>query len=255
MTNLSIDPSKEFSGRRALITGGSRGIGAAIAQRLLDGGATVVVTARSRTDAIPENATFVSGDVRSNEGAMKIAAEALDVLGGIDILVNNAGGTRVYVQGSASIPDEEWLDSLDINFLAAVRLTNAVLPSLKNSKAGTVINISSGGATPPPAPLLHYLSAKAALVTYSRGLAQELAPDKIRVNVITPGGFVITPGGDEVRKVFTDALGVPAEQVFKVPLGRPGQPQDLAEAVAFLASDRAQWITGQNLNVDGGASQ
>jgi NAD(P)-dependent dehydrogenase (short-subunit alcohol dehydrogenase family) len=255
MTKTLIDPSKEFSGRRALITGGSRGIGAAIAQRLLDGGATVAVTARSRTETTPKNATFVPGDIRSNEGAKNIAAEALGVLGGIDILVNNAGATRVYAQGSASIPDEEWLDSLNISYLSAVRLTNAVLPALKNSKTGAIINISSGGSAPPPAPLLHYLSAKAALVAYSRGLAQELALNKIRVNVITPGGFVVTPGGDEVRKLFTDALGIPAEQIFKVPLGRPGQPEDLAEAVAFLASDRAQWITGQNCNVDGGASQ
>ena len=245
--------TQEFKGRRALVTGGSRGIGAAIAQRLLDGGATVVITARSHNEAAPKHATFIPGDVSTNEGAKKIAAEAIKVLGGLDILVNNAGATRVFLQGTASIPDDEWLDSLNINFLSAVRMANAVLPALKESKAGAIVNISSGGAAVPAAPLLHYVAAKAALNIYSSGLASELAPNKIRVNVVTPG-FVVTPGADEVRKVFTEALKVPAEQLFKVPLGRPGQPRDIAELVAFLVSDRAEWITGQNYFVNGGAS-
>ena len=248
-----MSEKQEFSGRRALVTGGSRGIGAAIAQRLLDGGATVVVTARARNEATPPKATFIEGDVRTNAGAKKIAVEAIGVLGVLDILVNAAGATRVFLQGSASIPDEEWLDSLAINFLSAVRVTNAVLPALKASKTAAVINISSGGTSAPGAPLLHYLTAKAALNLYSSGLANELASNKIRVNVVTPGS-VITPGGDEVRKVFTDALNVPAEQLSKVPLGRFGQPRDIAEMVAFLASDRAEWITGQNYFVNGGAS-
>ena len=253
MSTQLPDPNKEFSGRRAVVTGGSRGIGAAIAQRLLDGGATVVVTARSRNEAIPEGATFITGDVRTSKGAKALADEALRVLGGVDILVNNAGASRVYLQGSASIPDEEWQDSLDINFLSAVRVTNAFLSALKESKAGAVVNISSGAAIAPAASLLHYLAAKSALNTYSRGLAHELATQKIRVNVVTPG-LVITPGADEIRKVFTDALGVPIEKIMPVPLGRPGQPHDIADLVAFLVSDRAAWITAQNYFVDGGGA-
>ena len=253
MVNQLHDPSKQFSGRLAVITGGSRGIGAAIAQQLLDGGATVVVAARSRTESIPTGATFIASDVRSKEGAEALTKEALQVLGGIDILINNAGAARVYLQGSSSIPDEEWLDSLNINFLSAVRVTNAFLPSLKESKAGAIVNISSGGATPPPGPLVHYVAAKTALNSYSQGLAQELAPSKIRVNVVTPG-LILTPGGDEIRKVFTDALGITTEQLMPVPLGRQGQPDDIASLVAFLVSDRGEWISGQNYHVTGGGA-
>src|ERR1700742_1105129 len=103
-----LDFSKEFTGRRALVTGGTRGIGAAIAQRLLDAGARVVVTARSRGESIPVGATFVAGDVASASGVKAIAAGALEALGGLDILVNNAGGASGFPEGVASIPDEAW---------------------------------------------------------------------------------------------------------------------------------------------------
>src|ERR1700742_2975153 len=130
LMSSQLDFSKELSGRRALVTGGSRGMGAAIAQRLLDAGARGVVSARSRNEATPAAATFVAGDVRSSEGVKAIAAEALRALGGLDILVNNAGGSRAFAAGAASIPDEEWQDGLALNLFSAVRLTNAVLPAL-----------------------------------------------------------------------------------------------------------------------------
>jgi NAD(P)-dependent dehydrogenase (short-subunit alcohol dehydrogenase family) len=119
------------------VTGGSKGIGAAIAQRLL-GGATVVVTARSTSDEMPKGAKFIKGDVSTNEGAKAIAAETLKALGGIDIIINYAGAARAHLQGTASIPDGEWQDALDMNFLSAVRVTNALLPALKQSKAGAI---------------------------------------------------------------------------------------------------------------------
>jgi NAD(P)-dependent dehydrogenase (short-subunit alcohol dehydrogenase family) len=133
-----------------------------------------------------------------------------------------------------------------------IQVTAALLPALMESKTGAIINISSGGSTPLPAPLLHYGAAKAALNAYSLGLAQELATGKIRVNVVTPGP-VITPGADEIRKVFTDAIGMPEGAMGAVvPLGRLGQPHEVAEVVALLVSDRGQWITGHNYFVDGG---
>jgi NAD(P)-dependent dehydrogenase (short-subunit alcohol dehydrogenase family) len=255
MSKSVLDLSKEFVGRRALVTGGSRGIGAAIAQRLLDAGATVVVTARSRHEQTPIGATYFPGDILTNEGATKIGAEALRILGGLDILVNNAAAARVHLPGSEAIPDDEWQDAVNSNYLSAVRVTNAVLPALRESSAGTIINISSGGVTPLPAPLMHYGAAKAALNAYSRGLAKELAPARIRVNIVTPGG-VVTPGGDVIRKEFTAAMGLPPEAAAAlVPLGRLGQPEEIAEMVAYLASDRASWITGHNYYVDGGMAE
>lgn len=244
-----LDLSKEFTGRRALVTGGTRGIGAAIAQRLLDAGAEVVVAARSRSDITPAAATFISGDVSTSEGAKAIAAEALAALGGLDILVNNAGGTRAFPEGSATIPDEEWQNDLALNLLSAVRLTNAVLPALRASKAAAIVNISSTAATMPFGPTAHYGAAKAALDAYSRTLAVELAPSGVRVNVVSPGP-VSTPSSDEFRKAFPGISG--DEWLRYVPLGRLGTTDDLAEVVVLLASDRGGWLTGVNYRVDGG---
>jgi NAD(P)-dependent dehydrogenase (short-subunit alcohol dehydrogenase family) len=245
-----LDFSRELVGRRALVTGGTRGMGAAIAQRLLDAGAKVVVTGRSRGEATPAGATFIAGDVASLEGVKAIAAGALEALGGLDILVNNAGGASPFPGGASSIPDEEWQASLALNLSAAVRLTNAVLPALRESKVGAIVNISSNAARMPFGPFAHYCAAKAALDMYSRALALDLGPKGIRV--VSPGP-VNTPGGDEARKAFSDATGAPAD-VFaqSVPLGRLGSPDDVAEVVAMLASDRASWMTGANILVDGG---
>jgi NAD(P)-dependent dehydrogenase (short-subunit alcohol dehydrogenase family) len=243
----------EFSGRRALVTGGSRGIGAATVQRLLDGGATVVTTARTATDTTPAGATFFTGDVSTLAGAQQVAAQALEHLGGIDIIVNNAAAGRPHLGGVGSIPDEEWLDSLNFNFLSAVRLTGALLPALiEQGEGGAIVNVSTNAALLAPPPLAHYAAAKAALNAYTKSLATELAPKGIRVNTVTPGN-VLTPGGDAVRQTFADAMGIAlTDTTAHVPLGRPGDPRDLAETIAFLASDRAQWITGTDHIVDGG---
>lgn len=247
--NTNLDLSKEFSGLRALVTGGTRGIGAAIAQRLLDGGAKVVVASRSRSDDMPAAATFVAGDVSTSKGAKALAADALAALGGLDILVNNAGGSRFFSEGSASIPDEEWEDAFALNLFAAVRVTNAVLPSLRASKAASVVNISSTAATMPFGACAHYGAAKAALDYYSRTLAVELASSGIRVNVVTPGP-ISTPSADELRKTYP---GISADDWLEfVPLGRIGAPVDIAEVVALLVSNRGAWLTGVNYRVDGG---
>lgn len=222
---------------------------AAIAQLFLDAGAEVVVAARSRSAATPAAATFISGDVTTSEGVKAIAAAALAALGGLDILVNNAGGSRVFPEGSPTIPDEEWHDNFALNLFAAVRLTNALLPALRASKAAAVVNISSTAATMPFGPCAHYGAAKAALDAYSRTLAVELAPSGIRVNVVTPGP-VSTPSSDELRRTFP---GIPGDAWLQsVPLGRFGATDDVAEVVALLASDRGQWLTGVNYRVDGG---
>lgn len=248
MSNI-LDFSKELSGRRALVTGGTRGIGAAIAQRLLDAGAKVVVAARTRSDDTPKAATFVAGDLTTSEGVEAIATQALAALGGLDILVNNAGGAQAFLQGSWTILDQAWHDSFALNTFAAIRLTNAVLPALRASKTAAVVNISSAAASMPFGPFAHYGAAKAALEYYSRTLAMELAPSGIRVNVVSPG-VIATPGSEEFAKTTP---GFSAEDWTRnIPLGRIGATEDIAETVALLASDRGKFLTGANYRVDGG---
>src|SRR3984885_125223 len=252
MSKSHLDLSKEFSGKRALVTGGSRGIGAATAQRLLDGGARVVVTARNKHAETPKEAFFVAGDTRTLAGAQKVAKDAIATLGGLDILVNSAGAARVILPASTAISDDEWVDSLNINFLASLRVTYAVLPELLKTK-GSIVNVSSGGRIAFGGPLAHYGAAKAALNSWSEALAKEVAPQGVRINIVTPGP-IITPGGDEVRKTITSAMGITDEQFFStVPLeGRAGKSEDLAEAIVFLVSPRASYITGHNTFVSGG---
>jgi len=244
-----LDFSKELTGRRALVTGGTRGIGAAIAQRLLDAGAKVVVAARTPNKDAPAAATFVAGDVTTGEGVEAIATKALAALGGLDILVNNAGGARAFLEGSWTITDPAWHDSFALNFFAAIRLTDAVLPALRASKAAAVVNISSAAATMPFGPFAHYGAAKAALEYYSRTLAVELAPSGIRVNVVSPG-VISTPDSQEFARTTPGFSS--DDWVRNIPLGRIGAPGDIAEAVALLVSDRGKFLTGANYRVDGG---
>ncbi|MEV6899139.1 oxidoreductase [Amycolatopsis sp. NPDC051372] len=239
----------ELKGKRALVTGGSRGIGAAVVRRLLAAGAEVLTTARSATSTVPHGAAFVEADVRTQAGAQTLAAAAQELFGGVDVVVHNAGGARPHPSALA-IPQAEWLDALDLNLLAAVRLDALLAPGMRERRTGTIVHISSAAVPTSAPPFLHYTAAKAALENYSRGLAAELAPSGIRVNAVSPGR-VATPGGEATREQWARLDAGPGPD-NPTPLGRDGEPEDIAGAVLFLVSDQASWLTGSTLFVDGG---
>ncbi|MFD5702233.1 oxidoreductase [Streptomyces lasiicapitis] len=255
-TNGSASGIRELAGKRALVTGGSRGIGAAVVRQLLDAGAKVLTTARSATNTVPEGAAFVEADVRTRAGAQALAEAAEKQLGGVDVLVHNAGGAGPH-EGALAIPDEQWQDALDLNLLASVRLDALLAPGMRERRSGVIVHVSSAAVPTVAPPFLHYTAAKAALDNYSRGLALELAPFGIRVNTVSPGRTA-TPGGEATREQWAEVsarMGAepgPTSADDTAPLGRDGRPDDIADTVLFLMSDRASWLTGSNLVVDGG---
>ena len=246
----------DLAGKTAVITGGSKGIGAATVARFVAGGARVVTSGRSQPDSLPEGVDYVVADVATADGVGQLARRAQEILGDIDIVVNNAGASTPYPGGVLDIDDAEWLSDLNINFLAAVRLNAVLLPGMYTRGKGSIVNVSSAVTLSPPSAMLHYASAKAALATYTTGLAGEAGPHGVRVNTITPGN-VASPGADAVRQAIIDAVGADSPEAggIAIPLGRVGEGADIAEAIAFLASDRAAWITASNLVVDGGQVQ
>ncbi|SFS90415.1 SDR family oxidoreductase [Saccharopolyspora flava] len=247
----------ELTGKRAVVTGGSRGIGAAIAQNLLDAGATVVTAARSATDQTPPASKFIAADLSTPDGVEAFAESALGVLGGVDIVVNCAGGCRSF-QTALEI-ENDWQHTMNVNFLSAVRLNAALVPSMREAGGGVIVHMSSTATISSYPMILHYAAAKSALEVYNKGLAVELAPQGIRVVSLCPGN-VETPGADAARDQIVDYLGLDPDDdhaqrwADEVPLGRIGRSQDIADAVSFLVSDRASWITGSNLVIDGGKS-
>ncbi|MBW4718393.1 SDR family oxidoreductase [Saccharothrix obliqua] len=244
----------ELAGKRAVVTGGSRGIGAAIVRNLLDAGASVVTSARTPTEHTPSGAEFVRADVSTPEGVREFADAALAHLGGVDIVVNNAGGCRTF--NTVLDLEKDWQYTMDLNFLAAVRLNAALVPSMRERGGGVIVHVSTIATISAYPMIVHYAAAKSALETYSKGLAAELAPEGIRVVAVSPGN-VTTPGADAGRRQVIDFLGQDPEEnadiwANEIPLGRIGEVHDVADAVAFLISPRAAWITGSNLVIDGG---
>ena len=253
---LPVPDPGELAGLRTLVTGGTRGIGASVAARLAAGGADVVVTARHATDDLPAGVRAVTGDLTTREGVDAVAGHALELLGGADALVNNVGGFVLHPDGLASVPDEEWTEMLELNFLSAVRMDRALLPHLIASK-GVIVEMSSVSARTPAVQTLTYAAAKAALTTYAKGLARAVGPQGVRVNSLAPGGVDTAPW-EEMVDTVAEAGAMERSDAFAlvvgdVPLGGPGRPQDVAEAVAFLVSGRSRWMTGSHVTLDGGS--
>ena len=259
VTPFSFDPT-EFAGKRALVTGGTKGMGEAIVRRLAAGGARVATTARS---PLPESQVvelFVQADISTGEGVDKVVRGVLDRLGGVDILVSNVGGSSAPSGGVLALGDQDWQDTINANLLGAVRLDRGLLPGMLERGSGVIIHISSiQRRLPLFEATLAYAAAKAALTTYSKGLSKEVGPRGVRVNTVAPGfiettaahGLIVRlaeqAGTDEdaARRGLIDTLG-------GIPIGRPGRPEEVAELVAFLVSNRAASIHGSEYAIDGG---
>lgn len=253
---MSIREGEEFAGLKAVVTGGTRGIGRATVDRLRAGGARVVTNARSGTN----KEGFVVADVSSPEGVKRLATEAKLQLGGVDVVVHVVGGSGAPAGGYSALDDDEWDKALSANLLAAVRLDRALLPGMVEQGSGVVVHVSSiQRLLPLYEATLAYASAKAALSTYSKGLSKEVGPKGVRVVRVSPG-WVATEASIALVERLAEGAGsdyATAEKSLMdslggIPLGRPAKPEEVAELIAFLVSPKAASITGTEYVIDGG---
>ncbi|TKB48994.1 3-oxoacyl-ACP reductase FabG [Ferrimonas sediminicola] len=243
--SISID----LSGKIALVTGASRGIGRAVAEQLVAAGAKVIGTATSERGAaaigeyLGDNGQGMVLNVTEQTSIDELFAAIKAEHGDIDILVNNAGITRDNLM--MRMKEDEWSDIIDTNLTSLFRTSKAVLRAMMKKRHGRIINIGSVVGTMGNAGQANYSAAKAGLLGFTKSLAQEVASRGITVNAVAPG-FIQTDMTDELTDDQKQGI------MGQVPVARLGQPQEIADAVVFLASDRASYITGETLHVNGG---
>jgi 3-oxoacyl-[acyl-carrier protein] reductase len=248
-----VTAGRRFEGKAALVTGASRGIGRAIAVRLAGEGANIIVNYRVEVDAanqlaeelksLGSQATVVQADVAQAPDVERLVKAAVDAFGRIDVLVNNAGITRDTLIMRMS--EDDWDAVLDTNLKSAFLMTKATLRPMLRQRSGRIVNIPSISGVIGNAGQANYSASKAGLVGLTRSTAREVASRNITCNAVA-AGIIDTEIWRSVPAAAIDSM------LQNVPAGRKGTPEDIAEAVAFLASEAASYITGQVLNVDGG---
>ena len=250
----------ELEGKIAVVTGGTKGIGKAIADRLAEAGAKVIVTARNHPEEEDLKHYFIAADLADSGTVNKVADEINEKFGKVDILVNNIGGVITPGGGFSTLTDEHWENTLQLNLLAAVRLDKALLPNMLEQKSGVIIHISSSTALMPIWEAnMPYAVAKAALNAYSKTLSNEVASKGVRVLTVSPGGVnTVTMQG--FLNDYAKSAGISTEEITQkmmdriggIPMGRMAEPDEVAELVSFLVSPRAAYLTGANYLIDGG---
>ncbi len=248
-----------LQGRRALITGGTSGAGAETVALFKELGARVLTSARTKP-ADFSGAAFVEADLTTPTGVQTVVDAVQRELGGLDILVNVLGGSSAPSGGYAVLTDEEWDKEFNLNFFPAVRLDRALIPGMVAQGSGVVIHVTSIQRNLPlPEATTGYASAKAALNTYSKSISKEVSPKGVRVVRVSPG-WIASPGSNGLAQRIADQAGISYDDAVQVimnslggiPLGRPAAPEEVADLIAFLASDRASSITGTEHVIDGG---
>lgn len=254
-----MTPFLTLEGRRALITGGTSGAGAATVALFNQLGAHVLTTARTKPGEFLGDA-FVEADLTTETGVQNVVEVVREKLGGLDILVNVLGGSSAPSGGFAALTDAEWDKEFGLNFFPAVRLDRALVPGMVEQGSGVVIHVTSiQNRLPLPEATTGYAAAKAALNTYSKSLSKEVSPQGVRVVRVSPG-WIASPDSNGLALRIAEEAGIGYDEAIQVimtslggiPLGRPAEPREVADLIAFLASDRATSITGTEHVIDGG---